>query len=153
VAALIAADFPTKIYYLAYRNNAFDTHVYQGDTHARLWTYTSDHIAAFVKDVARLGRGKDVVLIAFSEFGRRVKENTSQGTDHGTAAPVFVIGESVAGGQYGKMPSLTELRDDNLVYTTDYRRIYATALSKWMGLADAASVLTGEFEPLPLLKA
>jgi uncharacterized protein (DUF1501 family) len=153
VAALIAADFPTKIYYLAYRNNAFDTHVYQSDTHARLWTYTSDHIAAFVKDVARLGRGNDVVVIAFSEFGRRVRENTSQGTDHGTAAPVFVIGEPVAGGQYGRMPSLTELRDDNLVYTTDYRRIYTTALSKWMGLVDAASVLNGEFEPLPLLRA
>ena len=73
VAALIAADFPTKIYYVAYRNNAFDTHVYQGDVHARLWTYTSDHIAAFVKDVARLGRAEDVVLMAFSEFGRRVQ--------------------------------------------------------------------------------
>jgi uncharacterized protein (DUF1501 family) len=75
VAALIAADFPTRIYYVAYRNNAFDTHVYQSDVHARLWTYTSDHIAAFVKDVARLGRSKDVILMAFSEFGRRVKEN------------------------------------------------------------------------------
>jgi uncharacterized protein (DUF1501 family) len=153
VAALIAADFPTKIYYVAYRNNAFDTHVYQGDVHARLWTYTSDHIAAFVKDVARLGRGKDVVLMAFSEFGRRVKENTSQGTDHGTAGPVFVIGDQVAGGQYGKVPSLTELRDDNLVHTTDYRRIYATAIKKWMGYGDVASVLRGEFEPLPLFNA
>jgi uncharacterized protein (DUF1501 family) len=151
VAALIAADFPTRIYYVAYRNNAFDTHVYQSDAHARLWTYTSDHIAAFVKDMARLGRGKDVVLVAFSEFGRRLKENTSQGTDHGTAGPVFVVGEPVAGGQYGKMPSLTELRDDNLVYTTDYRRIYATAINKWMGLADITNVLKGEFEPLSLL--
>jgi uncharacterized protein (DUF1501 family) len=152
-AALIAADFPTRIYYVAYRNNAFDTHVYQSDVHARLWTYTSDHIAAFVKDMARLGRGKDVVMVAFSEFGRRVKENTSQGTDHGTAGPVFVVGEPVAGGQYGKMPSLTDLRDDNLVYTTDYRRIYATAIHKWMGLADVTSVLKGEFEPLSLLNA
>jgi uncharacterized protein (DUF1501 family) len=153
VAALIAADFPTKVYYVAYRNNAFDTHVYQSDVHARLWTYTSDHIAAFVKDIARLGRGNDVVLMAFSEFGRRVKENTSQGTDHGTAGPVFVVGEPVAGGQYGKVPSLTELRDDNLVYTTDYRRIYASAINKWMGHADVASVLRGEFEPLPLFKS
>ena len=126
VAALIAADFPTKIYYVAYRNNAFDTHVYQGDVHARLWTYTSDHIAAFMKDVARLGRGDDVVLMVFSEFGRRVQENTSQGTDHGTAGPAFVIGKPVKGGQYGKVPSLTDLDDGNLNYTTDYRRIYAT---------------------------
>src|SRR5262249_24474350 len=119
VAALIAADFPTKIYYVAYRNNAFDTHVYQSDVHARLWTSTSDHIAGLVKAVARLGRGKDVVLMGFSEFGRRVKENTSQGTDHGTAGPVFVLGERVAGGQYGKAPSLTDLDDGNLKFTTD----------------------------------
>jgi uncharacterized protein (DUF1501 family) len=153
VAALIAADFPTKIYYVAYRNNAFDTHVYQSDVHARLWTYTSDHIAAFVKDVARLGRGKDVVLMAFSEFGRRVKENTSQGTDHGTAGPAFVIGEPVAGGQYGKMPSLTDLDEGNLRFTTDYRRVYATLVGTWMGHADTTSVLRGQFDPLPLIGA
>jgi uncharacterized protein (DUF1501 family) len=153
VAALIAADFPTKIYYVAYRNNAFDTHVYQADVHARLWTYTSDHMAAFMKDVARLGRAQDVVLMAFSEFGRRVKENTSQGTDHGTAGPAFMIGTPVAGGQYGKMPSLTELNDGNMAFTTDFRRVYATAIKSWMGSHDAAGVLRGEFEPLPIIAA
>jgi uncharacterized protein (DUF1501 family) len=153
VAALIAAEFPTRIYYVAYRNNAFDTHVYQGDVHARLWTYTSDHIAAFIKDVARLGRGDDVVLMTFSEFGRRVKENTSQGTDHGTAAPAFMIGAPVMGGQHGKMPSLTELNDGNMVYTTDFRRLYATAIASWMGHTDAAGVLRGEFAPLPIIRA
>ncbi len=153
VAALIAADFPTRIYYVAYRNNAFDTHVYQADVHARLWTYTSDHIAAFMKDVARLGRGNDVVLMAFSEFGRRVKENTSQGTDHGTAGPAFMIGAPVAGGQYGKMPSLTDLNDGNMTFTTDFRRVYATAITNWLGHADSASVLRGEFEPLPIVRA
>jgi uncharacterized protein (DUF1501 family) len=152
VAALIAADFPTRIYYVAYRNNAFDTHVYQGDVHARLWTYTSDHIAAFIKDVARLGRAQDVVLMAFSEFGRRVKENTSQGTDHGTAGPVFMVGAPVAGGQYGRMPSLTDLNDGNMVFTTDFRRVYATAIEKWMG-HDSAAVLRGRFEPLPIVQA
>jgi uncharacterized protein (DUF1501 family) len=153
VAALIAADFPTRIYYVAYRNNAFDTHVYQSDVHARLWTYTSDHIAAFMKDIARLGRAQDVVLMAFSEFGRRVKENTSQGTDHGTAGPAFMIGAPVAGGHHGKMPSLTDLNDGNMVFTTDFRRVYATAMQSWMGHADAASVLRGAFEPLPIVKA
>lgn len=152
VAALIAADFPTRIYYVAYRNNAFDTHVYQSDVHARLWTYTSDHIAAFMNDVARLGRAQDVVVMAFSEFGRRVKENTSQGTDHGTAGPAFMIGAPVAGGQYGKMASLTDLNDGNMVFTTDFRRVYATAIQSWMG-HDAASVLRGPFEPLPIVKA
>lgn len=153
VAALIAADFPTRIYYVAYRNNAFDTHVYQSDVHARLWTYTSDHIAAFMKDIARLGRAQDVVLMAFSEFGRRVKENTSQGTDHGTAGPAFMIGAPVAGGHYGKMPSLTDINDGNMVFTTDFRRVYATAIRSWMGHSDAASVLRGAFEPLPIVKA
>src|SRR6266571_8556527 len=151
VAALIAADFPTRIYYVAYRNNAFDTHVYQSDVHARLWTYTSDHIAAFIKDIARLGRAEDVVLMAFSEFGRRVKENTSQGTDHGTAGPVFMIGAPVAGGQYGKMPSLTELSDGNMVFTTDFRRVYATLAGTWMGHRDTEALLRGNFERLPLL--
>jgi uncharacterized protein (DUF1501 family) len=150
VAALIAADFPTRIYYVAYRNNAFDTHVYQADTHARLWTYTSDHIAAFMKDVARLGRAQDVVLMTFSEFGRRVKENTSQGTDHGTAGPAFMIGAPVAGGQYGRMPSLTDLNDGNMAFTTDFRRVYATAIQNWMG-HDSAAVLRGVFEPLPIV--
>ena len=153
VAALIAADFPTRIYYVAYRNNAFDTHVYQSDVHARLWTYTSDHIFAFVKDVARLGRAKDVVVMAFTEFGRRVKENTSQGTDHGTAGPAFVIGEPIKGGQYGRLPSLTDLDDGNLRHTTDYRRMYATLIGKWMGHADTANVLRGNFDPLPLIGA
>jgi uncharacterized protein (DUF1501 family) len=153
VAALMAADFPTRIYYVAYRNNAFDTHVYQGDVHARLWTYTSDHIAAFMKDVARLGRAQDVMVMAFSEFGRRVKENTSQGTDHGTAGPVFMIGAPVAGGQYGRMPSLTDLNDGNMAFTTDFRRVYATAIQSWMGHADTASVLRGPFEPLPIVGA
>jgi uncharacterized protein (DUF1501 family) len=152
VAALIAADFPTRIYYVAYRNNAFDTHVYQGDVHARLWTYTSDHIAAFMNDMARLGRAQDVVLMAFSEFGRRVKENTSQGTDHGTAGPAFMIGAPVAGGMYGAMPSLTDLTDGNMVFTTDFRRVYATAIQRWMG-HDAAAVLRGAFEPLPIVAA
>jgi uncharacterized protein (DUF1501 family) len=152
VAALIAADFPTRIYYVAYRNNAFDTHVYQGDVHARLWTYTSDHIAAFMKDVARLGRAQDIVLMAFSEFGRRVKENTSQGTDHGTAGPAFMIGAPVAGGQYGTMPSLTDLNDGNMVFTTDFRRVYATAIQSWMG-HDATPILRGAFAPLPIVKA
>jgi len=150
VAALIAADFPTKVYYVPYRNNAFDTHVYQGDLHARLWSYTSDHIAAFVRDMERLGRGDDVVVMAFSEFGRRVAENTSLGTDHGTAGPAFVIGKPVTGGQFGQMPSLTDLDDGNLKFTTDYRRIYSTLINGWMQHDQASAILRDEFSPIPI---
>jgi len=153
VAALIAADFPTKVYYVPYRNNAFDTHVYQADLHARLWSYTSDHIAAFVADMERIGRGDDVVVMVFSEFGRRVAENTSLGTDHGTAGPAFVIGKSVVGGQYGGVPSLTDLDDGNLRFTTDYRRIYSTLIQGWMGHEQPASILKDEFSPLPMFGA
>ena len=150
VAALIAADFPTKIYYVALRNNVFDTHVYQADVHARLWTYTSDHIAAFVKDIERAGRGDDVAVMVFSEFGRRVAENTSLGTDHGTAGPVFVIGRAGKGGHYGEIPRLTDLGDGNLRYTTDFRRVYATLIKDWMRYPDARSVLKQEFETIAI---
>ena len=150
VAALIAADFPTQVYYVPYRNNAFDTHVYQGDLHARLWSYTSDHIAAFMRDMDRLGRADDVVLMAFSEFGRRVHENTSLGTDHGTAGPAFILGRPVAGGHYGGAPSLTDLDEGNLKFTTDFRRIYSTLIGGWMGHDAVASILKDDFSPLPV---
>jgi uncharacterized protein (DUF1501 family) len=150
VAALIAADFPTQVYYVPYRNNAFDTHVYQGDLHARLWSYTADHIAAFMRDMERLGRAQDVVLMAFSEFGRRVAENTSLGTDHGTAGPAFIIGAPVAGGHYGRPPSLTDLDDGNLKFTTDYRQIYSTLIKGWMGHDTVSQVLKDDFAPLPV---
>jgi uncharacterized protein (DUF1501 family) len=150
VAAMIAADFPTKVYYVPYRNNAFDTHVYQADVHARLWSYTSDHIAAFVRDMERLGRADDIVVMVFSEFGRRVTENTSLGTDHGTAGPAFVIGKPVLGGHYGRAPSLSDLDDGNLKYTTDYRRIYSTLIQGWMGHEGAATILKDDFSAIPM---
>jgi uncharacterized protein (DUF1501 family) len=150
VAALIAADFPTKVYYVPYRNNAFDTHVYQKDVHERLWSYTSDHMAAFVRDMERLGRGDDVVVMVFSEFGRRVAENTSLGTDHGTAGPAFIIGKPVTGGHYGQRTSLTDLDEGNLKYTTDFRRIYSTLITGWMGYDKTSAILKDEFSPLPV---
>lgn len=150
VAALIAADFPTKVYYVPFRNNAFDTHVYQSNLHSRLWSYTSDHIAAFMRDMDRLGRADDVVLMAFSEFGRRVAENTSLGTDHGTAGPAFIIGKPIHGGHYGGVPSLTDLDEGNLRYTTDFRRVYATLIRGWMGHDAVGSILNRDFDPLPV---
>jgi len=153
VAALIAADFPTRIYYVAYPNNAFDTHVTQADTHARILTYTSDHIGAFVQDMARIGRGDDVAVMVFSEFGRRVGENANLGTDHGTAGLTFVAGQKVRGGHYGAMPSLSDLDDGNMRYTTDFRRVYATMIRSWMGYPDVPAVLAGEFAPFDMFPA
>jgi uncharacterized protein (DUF1501 family) len=153
VAALIAANFPTRIYYVSYPHNAFDTHVNQADNHARLLTSTSDHIAAFLGDMARIGRGSDVSVMVFSEFGRRVGENANLGTDHGTAGPSFILGQSVRGGHYGAMPDLINLDDGNMRFTTDFRRVYATMVSSWMGCEDTGPVLKGDFGPLPVFQA
>src|SRR5579864_8500167 len=109
VVALIDAGLPTRLYYTSYRNNAFDTHVFQNDVHQRLLTYTSDAISAFMADLKRIGRADDVVIMIFSEFGRRVPENVSLGTDHGSANLMFVAGTKVKGGHYGNVPSLTKL--------------------------------------------
>ncbi|MCC7546432.1 MAG: DUF1501 domain-containing protein [Burkholderiales bacterium] len=153
VAALIDADMPTRLYYVAYRHNAFDTHVHQSDLHARQLTYVSDAVLAFQRDLQRIGRAQDVTLLIFSEFGRRVPENTSLGTDHGTANLMFVVGENVRGGHHGTPVSLTSLDEgDNLVHTMDFRRGYATAIQGWMGLParDSETLLGGKFDPLPV---
>src|SRR5277367_5822214 len=153
VAALIDAGMPTRLYYTAYRNNAFDTHVFQNDTHKRLLTYASDAVAAFLQDLERIGRADDVVVMVFSEFGRRVPENVNLGTDHGTANLMFVVGSQVKGGHYGKPPSLTALdAGDNLIYTTDFRRVYATMISGWLGYRDTHQLLKGDFESFDLFR-
>lgn len=153
VAALIDAGMPTRLYYTAYRNNAFDTHVFQNDTHKRLLTYASDAVAAFLQDLERIGRADDVVVMVFSEFGRRVPENVNLGTDHGAANLMFVAGKQVKGGQYGTIPSLTKLDvGDNLVFTTDFRRVYATMIAGWLGLKDTRPLLNGEFEPFDMFQ-
>ena len=147
VVALIEAGFPTRLYYTSYRNNAFDTHVFQNDVHQRLLTYASDAVSAFLMDLKRIGRADDVTVMVFSEFGRRVPENVSLGTDHGAANLMFVVGSKVKGGHYGQIPSLTKLDEgDNLVYTTDFRRVYSTMISGWLGYRDTKTLLNGEFE-------
>ena len=148
VAACIAAGLPTRLYYAAYRNNAFDTHVQQGDLHQRLLTYVSDSIDGFLRDMERLGFADRVVVMAFSEFGRRVPENTSLGTDHGTSNVMFFAGKPVRGGHYGGVPDLNQLVDgENLPLTTDFRRVYATAIDGWLRAGVADTVLKGRYEP------
>ena len=150
VAALIDAGMPTRLYYVAYQGNSFDTHVHQADPHARLLAYSADAIRGFMDDLKRLGRAGDVAMMVFTEFGRRVEENASLGTDHGTATPMFVVGPGVAGGLHGRHPSLTDLDDGNLKMTTDFRRVYASMIEGWLGFEDTASILKGSFEPMRL---
>jgi len=153
VAALIEAGMPTRLYYTAYRNNAFDTHVFQNDVHQRLLTYASDSVSAFMKDLKRIGRENDVVVMAFSEFGRRVPENVSLGTDHGAANLMFVAGNQVKGGHYGQIPSLAKLDEgDNLLHTTDFRRVYATMIAGWLGHPDTRALLNGDFQPFDMFQ-
>ncbi len=153
VAALIEAGMPTRLYYTAYRNNAFDTHVFQNDTHKRLLTYASDAVAAFLKDLDRIGRADDVVVMVFSEFGRRGPENVNLGTEPGAANLMFVAGKQGKGGQYGTVPSLTKLdAGDNLIYTTDFRRVYATMIAGWLGLKDTRELLNGEFQAFDMFQ-
>ena len=147
VVSLIESEMPTKLYYVSYRNNAFDTHVFQNNVHRRLLTYTSDAVSAFVRDLERIGRADDVALMIFSEFGRRVPENVTLGTDHGAANVMFVVGNGVKGGHYGEVPSLTKLAEgDNLAYTTDFRRVYQTLISGWLQHGGSQDILRGEFK-------
>ena len=101
-------------------------------------------------DIQRLGRADDVVVMVFTEFGRRVAENASGGTDHGTATPMFVVGKSVKGGFHGTPATLSDLDDGNLRMTTDFRSVYASLLGQWMGFDDAQTVLKGQFPDLQL---
>lgn len=152
VAALIDAGLPSRLYYTAFRHNAFDTHVYQADLHGRLLTYTADAVAGFMRDLERIGQADRVTLLIFSEFGRRVPENTSRGTDHGTAGPMFLVGKHVRGGLYGKPLDIANLDSgDNFIHTTDFRRVYASVIEQWMKPADATQILGQTFETFPLI--
>jgi uncharacterized protein (DUF1501 family) len=151
VASLIAAGMPTRLYYAAFRHNAFDTHVQQADQHQRLLTYASDSVAGFMADMERIGRADDVVVMVFSEFGRRVPENTSLGTDHGTANHMYLIGKNVRGGHYGTPSDLTRLDEgDNLVFTTDFRRVYASVIEGWLKYGQSDKLFSQRFETFPV---
>ena len=125
----------------------FDTHGAQVGEHERLLATVGDALHAFWQALAAHGKADDVLIMTWSEFGRRVQENASGGTDHGTAAPMFLIGGAVKGGLYGEPPGLAALDDGNLRHTTDFRAVYATVLERWLG-ADSAALLGRRF---PLL--
>jgi len=143
IAQMIAGKLPTKVYYA--HMTGFDTHAAQRGAHENLLTQFAEGVASFYKDLEAQGNADRVVVLAFSEFGRRVAENGSGGTDHGTAAPMFLFGKSLKGGLYGNQPSLTDLTDGDLKHAVDFRSVYATVLDRWLG-ADPAKILGHSFE-------
>lgn len=151
VARLIRAELPTRVYYVAL--DGFDTHAQQPAAHAGLLDQWTTAVKAFFDDLQSAGHAERVLLFSFSEFGRRVRENASQGTDHGAAAPVFLFGPAVEPGVHGQHPRLDDLDDGDLKFHTDFRRVYATLLERWFGLAESASILGGPFAQLPVLRS
>ncbi len=145
ISKLITGGVGTRVYYLGM--GGFDTHANQPRSHANLLGELADGLAAFYADLAAQGRANDVITMTFSEFGRRVKENGSSGTDHGAASVMFLAGGSIKGGVYGEYPSLTDLDDGDLRMHTDFRSVYATLLDKWLQ-TPSAPVLDGNFAHL-----
>jgi len=143
VAQLIDAGLATRIYYVTI--DGFDTHSQQAGAHAALLNQVGDAVAALVDDLSAHGHAERVLVMLFSEFGRRVKENASGGTDHGAAAPMFLAGPAVRPGLIGKHPSLTDLDQDDLKFGTDFRGIYARLLDDWLGWP-SEPILGGKFE-------
>ncbi|MGH9843175.1 MAG: DUF1501 domain-containing protein [Blastocatellia bacterium] len=129
VAGMIKANLPTRIFYV--NQAGYDTHAAQAGSQQTLLIYFADAVRGFMEDMERIGR---------AEFGRRVNENLSKDTDHGTATPMYIIGKQVKGGFYSKPVSLTDLDDGNLKMTTDFRSVYATMLKEWMRLDETKAV-------------
>jgi uncharacterized protein (DUF1501 family) len=149
VARSIKAGAAARVYYVI--QPGYDTHAVQVPTQARLLGDFARAIRAFLDDLAAAKLADAVLLMAFSEFGRRPAENGSLGTDHGTAGPVFLAGPAAKAGLIGETPRLGELVDGDLKWSIDFRRVYATLLDRWLGLP-AETVLGQRFEPLPILK-
>jgi uncharacterized protein (DUF1501 family) len=143
IAGLIAKGFGTRIFYV--NLDGFDTHYAQSLTHQNLLAELADSVAGFFQSLKTTGHDRRVRLMTFSEFGRRVQENGSRGTDHGAASCLFVAGPSVKGGVVGKHPSLADLDADDLKFHTDFRAVYATQLDGWLG-CDSKAVLGAKWE-------
>lgn len=150
IARLIEAGLPTRVYYAV--QPGYDTHAVQLPAHGQLLSELSRAIQAFLDDLAESKLADRVLLMTFSEFGRRVEENASAGTDHGAAAPVFLAGGGVQPGLHGAAPRLLDLEQGDLKMSLDFRCIYAAILRDWLDV-EPERVLAGSFEPLPILSA
>src|SRR5216683_1665261 len=149
-AQLIDADLGARIFYVSI--DGFDTHANQLDQHATLLRQLSDSMTAFYKDMAARGQQDRILMMTFSEFGRRPYENGSKGTDHGAAAPMFLVGPKVKAGPVGKHPSLTDHNFGNLKHSMDFRQVYAAILDKWLGVS-SKEVLGQTFEHAAIWKS
>jgi uncharacterized protein (DUF1501 family) len=150
IAQLVKAGLSTPIYYT--HLDGFDTHSGQLQQHARLLSELGASLKAFLDDLEKSGESERVLVLVFSEFGRRLGENGSGGTDHGTAAPVFLLGQPVKSGLHGPHPDLTHLEDGDPIHGVDFRRVYATVLDRWLGVPHC-EVLGAAFEPMGVLRA
>jgi uncharacterized protein (DUF1501 family) len=148
IAQLIQAGLTTSIYYT--QLDGFDTHANQLGHHASLLREVGSSVKAFLDDLRQAGQVKRVMVLIFSEFGRRLGENASGGTDHGTAAPVFLLGGRVRPGLHGPYPNLHDLDGGDPKHSLDFRRVYATILDQWLG-CQSEKILGGKFEHLPLI--
>jgi uncharacterized protein (DUF1501 family) len=150
VAKLIGGGLPTRIFYVS--QGGYDTHTNQTGQQERLLQDLGDSVKAFVQDLQAQGNFQRVMLMTFSEFGRRVAENANAGTDHGAAAPLFVIGHKVKAGLHGKYPSLAprDLTNGDLRYNVDFRSVYAGVLEEWLK-TKSQPILGGKFKPLTLV--
>ncbi|MCE9529518.1 MAG: DUF1501 domain-containing protein [Planctomycetes bacterium] len=148
IAQLINGNFGTRVFYV--QCGGFDTHGNQFGGHGQVLANVTNAIAAFQNDLAEKGLTDKVTTMCFSEFGRRVQQNGSNGTDHGAAGPMFMIGGKVKGGIHADYPSLTDLDGGDLKYTVDFRKVYATILDKWLA-ADSNAVLGGKFGAIDVL--
>ena len=147
VAKMIRAELPTRVYYVVM--GGFDTHAQQGNRHPALMQQFAQAMSAFYNELESTGHGDRVVSLAFSEFGRRLRQNASGGTDHGVAGPSFVFGSPVNAGLHGRYPSLTELDQGDLIHSVDFRSVYADILDNWMQI-DSAPALGRQFGHLGL---
>jgi uncharacterized protein (DUF1501 family) len=147
-AQIVGSNLGTKAIYV--EHGSFDTHVNQKATQNLLLTQFSNAVGAFYEDLAAHGNDRRVLTLTFSEFGRRIEENGSRGTDHGEASPLFLIGAGVKGGLYGALPDLAVTNMGNVRYTVDFRSVYATVLERWLG-RPSTTVLGGSFTKLPML--
>jgi uncharacterized protein (DUF1501 family) len=147
-AQIIGSNIGTRVIYV--QHGSFDTHVNQVAVQNRLLQELSDAIKAFYDDLAAHGNDRSTLTMTFSEFGRRIEENGSKGTDHGEASPLFLVGGGAKGGIYGSAPNLVANNMGNVCFTTDFRSVYATVLERWLG-RPSTSVLNGTFEQLALL--
>lgn len=150
VAQLIDSGLKTRIYYVTL--DGFDTHSRQAPAHAALLRELSGALDAFVRDLDEHGHGDRVLTMSFSEFGRRLQENASEGTDHGAAAPAFLAGNRVKAGLIGKHPSLHDLQDGDVKFQNDFRQLYATVLDQWLGV-DSVPIIGDKFSPVPALQS